>query len=80
MPQHYSDPRRESAERYVNRIRNKAKRAYAEAHLAHVLTGRTDEVDRALYSGLSFMAAQAVRHRIAEALANAREGMGDDDN
>ena len=48
----------EAAREYVRRIRNKAKKAYAEAWLDHVWK-RAPEPDRP--PELSFMAAQAVR-------------------
>ena len=54
-----------NANRYINAIKNTAKKAYARAYLAWVLNGRPGhngpEWDR---STLSYMAAQGVRMNI----------------
>ncbi len=50
-----------SAQEYINRIRNKAKRAYAEAYDAYYRAG---EIGPEPKHTLSFMGAQAVRHNI----------------
>ena len=44
---------------YIRRIRNSAKRDYARAYLLHLQGGPQPET-----AGLSYMAAQAVRHQL----------------
>jgi hypothetical protein len=53
------------ARRYVNAIRNDAKRDYARAYLLWLQCGRQD-AEPTRPEGLSFMGAQAVRHRLAD--------------
>ena len=57
------------ARKYAARIRNAAKRGYADAYIAHLL-GDAPEPHR---GALSFMGAQAVRHRLAEIRESARD-------
>ena len=46
-------------ERYIRRIKNPSKRAYAHAYLAWKLRGESDEAPE--HPGIGTMAAQAVR-------------------